>query len=786
MQLRKTSRVLPVLMLVAVMASFELVALAADKLPPLEPLKAPLAYEGELVEVTQQGSFRQRYHSYDLAKDLAFYLERAKKKSVGRTPGKMKILQVLIRQIDLIDSKGQVAAVCKIPENFITEAKEYEKVFGDLVYASSDGAMVVEWLPVRIIDKIRYPNGDLGAQWWFNPKGADAEMEFLKDFKAGDADFMFFYLTIAKRVDNNQDLYPGYGGMAYGAEEIKGARFIALNDHEIARGIHEWQHHIFDTTIQETENMTVTRSHGLIDAGYSGSSLNWGGRYGTLEVGPCLAYYRDCNLYYQARDMWERWRLRPAHKMQHEVFAGKAYKWADVKSDYWFKLPQLFQEQLQSLTGLKMIQVSSADAALTFDVGDGPDLASPRLVGDIKNDALLNNAVNFFHEGAAYLKTPTGKWLFVKPQLADVYVDLMRIRGKAAQPLSVYGYVLEGYKALLAIRLPDDMPVPTDELSFFRPIPISVSVDGLIAPEDYRFRDSVTLTLKSELKGAKIHYTLDDSEPTEQSPLCEGPIKLSDTTTVKARLFGADAGPDMSTWRRTFACKPFSVKSEGLAKNYAAAFDDNATVTLKPEVKGGTIRYTLDPAPAGSGAECTGVPSVSSPAFTKPIRLDKTTVISARYFDAAGKPRGDLWTTCYEKKNLTTGKPVTISGSISETEKPEYAVDGIADIGKYWGTIPAPQWLQVDLQKEVSLDRVHIWPYWDGERHYTYSIEVSVDGKNWTKVVDASTNTETETERGRLHKFNATKARYVKVNMLGNSSNPAVHIVELKVFEAGK
>jgi len=749
-------------------------------------LREPLAYNGELVEVTQQNTLRQRYHSYDFAKDLAFYLERAKKSGDGRKPGKMRILQVLIREIDLIDSKGQVAAVCKIPDSFVTEAKEYEKAFSDFVYASSDGAMVVEFLPAKIIDKVKYNNGDLGAQWWFNPKGAEGELEFLKDFKAGDADFMFFFLTIAKRVDNSQDLYPGYGGMAYGSEEIKGARFVALNDHEIARGVHEWQHHIFDTTIQETENMTVTRSHGLIDAGYAWNALNWGPLYGTLNVGPCLAYYRDCNLYYQTRDMWERWRLRPAHNMPHEMFAGKAYKWADVKGDYWFKLPQLWTAELQKLTGLKMVQVTAADGTMVFDVGDGADLSSPRLIGDVKNDAVLNNAINLFHETAAFLKTPTGKWLFVKPQVADLYVDLLRVQGKPAQPLPVYGYVLEGYKALLAIKLPDDTPVPADELSLFRPIPISAQVEGLIAPEDYRFRDTLTLTLKPEIKGASIRYTLDGSEPTDQSPVCEGSIKLTDSTTVKARMFGGEAGAGIQTFTRTFACNPFSVKSEGLAKNYASSFDDSVAITLKSEVKGGTIRYTLDPAPAGAGAECTGVPTANSSAYAKPIVLDKTTVINARYFGADGKPRGDLWSTRYEKKNLTTGKPVTISSKRNENEKPEYAVDGIADTGKYWGTIPAPQWLQVDLEKEVMLDRVHIWPYWDGERHYGYNIEVSTDGKTWVKVVDASGNTETETEKGREHKFKATKARYVKVNMLSNSSNPAVHLVEIQVFEAGK
>jgi hypothetical protein len=71
-------------------------------------------------------------------------------------------------------------------------------------------------------------------------------------------------------------------------------------------------------------------------------------------------------------------------------------------------------------------------------------------------------------------------------------------------------------------------------------------------------------------------------------------------------------------------------------------------------------------------------------------------------------------------------------------------------------------------------------------RYYQYTVELSTDDKNWTVAVDASKNTEAGTEKGYMHKFKATKARYVKVNMLKNSDNPAVHLVEVRVYEEGK
>ncbi len=740
---------------------------------------APLAYNGEFVEVTKQNTLGNRYHSKDFQKDLAFYLELARKNSKGRKPGRIRILEVLIRQIDIADPQGKIVATCKIPDNFVTEVKEYEKTFGDFIFAASGGAMKIEWLPAQIIDKVKYDNhGALGGNWWFRPKWAEGELEFLKDYKKGDIDFMFFYLHVATRTDNPQALiWPSFGGMAWGNEEIKGARLITLNDHELARSTHEWKHHIFDTTIQETEGITVTRSHGLFDAGYTGSSLGWGGgRVGTLNLGPCMAYYRDCYRYYYTSDMWRRWRLKGAHNKPHEPFAGKAYKWADVKSDFWFSLPRLHAQQLQTLTGLKTVRVADRNAALTFEVGAVDNLASLRLMADVKTDSRLNNAVNFHNESAAFLKTPAGKWLFVKPQLADVYVDALRIRGAAQQPLPVYGYVLEGYKALLAIRLPDSLPPPSSEIGLFRPAPIIVQADGLVAPDDYRFQKSLTFSLKPALEGSTVRYTLDNSEPTEKSPVCDGPVKLSDTATVKARLFGKNIARDLPTWTKTFEYRPFSATPEGLSDDPGTWFEERVTIRLTAHAAGGAIRYTLD----GKA------PNETSPAYARPVVLEKSTTVTARYFDAAGKPRGYTWSVHCNKKNLTMGKPVTTSSAVNPNERPQNVVDGYVDVGKYWGTIPAPQWLKVDLEKEYTLDRVHIFPYWDGHRYYQYTIEVSTDGKKWTMAVDASKNTQTETQSGRLHKFKPIPARYVKVNMLKNSDNPAVHLVELWVFRAKK
>ncbi len=141
----------------------------------------------------------------------------------------------------------------------------------------------------------------------------------------------------------------------------------------------------------------------------------------------------------------------------------------------------------------------------------------------------------------------------------------------------------------------------------------------------------------------------------------------------------------------------------------------------------------------------------------------------------------------YFEKNLTTFKPVTCSSGELRSEKGmEYAVDGIVDNYSYWGAKPYPQWLQVDLDKPRKLNTIQVFTVYQlaQKRYYQYTVEVSLDGKTWTQVVDMSKNTTPATHKGDVHKFAPQAARYIRVNMLYNSANPGVHIVELRAFEA--
>jgi hexosaminidase len=229
--------------------------------------------------------------------------------------------------------------------------------------------------------------------------------------------------------------------------------------------------------------------------------------------------------------------------------------------------------------------------------------------------------------------------------------------------------------------------------------------------------------------------------------------------------------------------RPVTLGFEGNVKD--GVFNDPVTVAMSTVASGVQIRYRLD------GEE----PTLESPLYEKPFKAAESMSLRAALFQEDGKQLGNVTLAggmryVHFEKSLTTGKPVSASkaggGSPEDPDKPEHAADGWVDGTKYWGNIPAPLWWQVDLEKAYTVDRIQVVPYFDGTRYYQYTVSVGTDTNKLTQVVDASQNTETGTEKGYTHKFAPTKARFIRVNVLKNSDNPATHLVEVRAFEAGQ
>jgi hexosaminidase len=337
--------------------------------------------------------------------------------------------------------------------------------------------------------------------------------------------------------------------------------------------------------------------------------------------------------------------------------------------------------------------------------------------------------------------------------------------------------------------------VHTDRLLDSQIHPVMAHAEGLIPErtdweQDYPrlFSTAVTLSMHPILPNTEVRYTLDGSDPTTKSVLYESPLVLSDNVvTVKARLFDDNGNKIGFLYDQEFKLSILSAEATGTRPDVLRpkiseppfAFTDTVTITLTASRTNGTIRYTLN------GRK----PTMKDAEYSAPISIDKTTRVRAQYFAPNGVARGEEWRMDYQKipydVNLATGKPVTMSPDARENEKhvPENAVDGWVIKEKFWGAGPYPQWWQVDLEKEYSIDKLHLFFYWDGKRYYQYTIEVSPDAKTWTKVVDKSTNKDKATEEGIVHSFTPVDARYIRVNMLKNSANIGVHIVEFRVYE---
>jgi hypothetical protein len=240
----------------------------------------------------------------------------------------------------------------------------------------------------------------------------------------------------------------------------------------------------------------------------------------------------------------------------------------------------------------------------------------------------------------------------------------------------------------------------------------------------------------------------------------------------KARLAHTDAILDKLV-------NPIAIDVQGAFTQDENTFTDPLTITLAPRIKGLTVKYTLD----------NSLPNEKWQVYAGPITADQTVHLRAGLFDAKGVQQGQLVGSWFNRKtlvkpNLATGKPVSVGPKPDDSggTAPRLAVDGKADnADNYWDGGAAPQWLQVDLQKVQPIHFINVITYWDGGRYYELNAEVSLDGKQWTQVLDFSKDKVPATAAGYSGRFPPTDARYVRINLLKNSANPSVHIVELIV-----
>jgi hypothetical protein len=83
----------------------------------------------------------------------------------------------------------------------------------------------------------------------------------------------------------------------------------------------------------------------------------------------------------------------------------------------------------------------------------------------------------------------------------------------------------------------DDEIVETERSEIITTIIHPPLVNPVITPEGGEYKGPIMITIESESEDAEIFYTVDDSEPTYVSSLYTEPIKLTESVTVKSRVY---------------------------------------------------------------------------------------------------------------------------------------------------------------------------------------------------------------------------------------------------------
>ncbi|MBE6638662.1 MAG: hypothetical protein E7616_04300 [Ruminococcaceae bacterium] len=127
-----------------------------------------------------------------------------------------------------------------------------------------------------------------------------------------------------------------------------------------------------------------------------------------------------------------------------------------------------------------------------------------------------------------------------------------------------------------------------------------------------------------------------------------------------------------------------------------------------------------------------------------------------------------------EPTNVALGKTVIASGT-----NPQAINDG--NVNNYWDGGAYPNSATIDLGDYYRLSSLKMINYHDGNRYYHYNIEVSDNGRTYTKVATKDSNSKA-TESGDVFDGLDVVARYIRINMTYNSANIAVHIKEFEAY----
>ena len=151
-----------------------------------------------------------------------------------------------------------------------------------------------------------------------------------------------------------------------------------------------------------------------------------------------------------------------------------------------------------------------------------------------------------------------------------------------------------------------------------------------LSPQSGVFTEDAKIVITTATAGAQIHYTLDGSAPTVDSPVCTSPLSITETGSILKAIV---AKPGLSPSDVVSMTSPIVVKAlPPVLTPDAGTFTNEASVVMSCTEPGCTIHYSLD-----------GVaPTLASPLYTGRLVITSTDTIVLAIAVAAGKSVSDV------------------------------------------------------------------------------------------------------------------------------------------------
>jgi hypothetical protein len=236
--------------------------------------------------------------------------------------------------------------------------------------------------------------------------------------------------------------------------------------------------------------------------------------------------------------------------------------------------------------------------------GSGPE-GDFQSISETKEDSAEGFTAKMPDGGTVqFVSAPEGK--------AELELGPVKITGQALLVSGDHGIALGCDK--ISIR-GQDVKKPADDFEFsigaqgmadtipiYRPIaPVQIGPDSNV------FTDDVDVTMTSATPGVEIRYTLDGTDPTPQSQLYTGPVKLTKSTRVKARAYrpGVTSNPVQLSGTEATTVSLAVFDRHPLTEPVAAVKDAPGLDVKYFEGDWKTLWFNLDEIP--SSAEAKGV-----------------------------------------------------------------------------------------------------------------------------------------------------------------------------------